>query len=152
MKNLKAFINSLVTVSSLTFVSRITGFLRDALIAAFLGAGVRTDAFLIALQFPNLFRRLFAEGAFSAGFVPMFSEMLESSGSQRAKRFAEDVFSVLVYALLFFVIFMMIIMPIAILGIAHGFLKIPGQLEYATELARVTFPYLFFIKPKFRTS
>jgi len=145
MKNLKTFINSVATVSSLTFVSRISGFLRDALIAAFLGAGIKTDAFLIALQFPNLFRRLFAEGAFSAGFVPMFSEMVEGYGSERAKRFAEDVFSVLVYALLFFVIFMMMIMPIALLGIAPGFSRISGQLEYATELARITFPYLFFI-------
>ena len=129
----------------MTLISRVTGFVRDILIAGVLGAGLAADAFLIAFQFPNLFRRLFAEGAFSAGFVPIFSEILEKEGRDKAKRFAEDAFAVLATALLFFVLVMVIAMPVALFAIAPGFDRIPGQMERATDLARIAFPYLLFI-------
>jgi len=129
----------------MTLISRITGFVRDILIAGVLGAGLAADAFLIAFQFPNLFRRLFAEGAFSAGFVPIFSEILEKEGRDRARRFAEEVFSVLAATLFVFVLVMMTIMPAVLFAIAPGFDRTPGQMERATDLARIAFPYLFFI-------
>lgn len=129
----------------MTLISRITGFVRDILIAGVLGAGVAADAFLIAFQFPNLFRRLFAEGAFSAGFVPIFSEILEKDGRDKALEFAEQSFAVLATVLFFFVLLMMIAMPVALYAIAPGFGAIEGQMERATDLARVAFPYLFFI-------
>ncbi|MBP02757.1 MAG: murein biosynthesis integral membrane protein MurJ [Rhodospirillaceae bacterium] len=138
-------LHAFATVSSITMVSRITGFVRDIIIAATLGAGFATDAFLVAFQFPNLFRRFFAEGAFSAGFVPIFAEVVESNGIKEAQKFANQVLSLLALILLVFVILMMILMPFLIYVIAPGFAKFPGQIEKTVELARVTFPYLFFI-------
>ena len=87
-------------VASLTMVSRITGFVRDILIARFLGIGPIADAFFYAFTFPNLFRRLFGEGAFNAAFVPLFSKQLESEGDRAARQFAGEALSVLLVALL----------------------------------------------------
>lgn len=145
MKARSSLLRAFATVSGMTLISRITGFVRDILIAGVLGAGLAADAFLIAFQFPNLFRRLFAEGAFSAGFVPIFSEILEKEGRKKARKFAEEAGAVLAVALLVFVLVMMISMPIALFAIAPGFDQIPGQMERATDLARIAFPYLFFI-------
>lgn len=138
-------LRAFATVSGMTLISRVTGFVRDILIAGVLGAGLAADAFLIAFQFPNLFRRLFAEGAFSAGFVPIFSEILEKEGREKARKFAEEAFAVLALTLLVFVLAMMAAMPVALFAIAPGFDQVPGQMERATELARIAFPYLFFI-------
>ena len=80
------------TVGSFTMLSRILGFVRDIMIASFLGASSTGDAFFIAFKFPNLFRRLFSEGAFSLAFVPLFAEKLESDGRRAARFFAEDLF------------------------------------------------------------
>jgi putative peptidoglycan lipid II flippase len=140
-----SLLRAFATVSGMTLISRLTGFVRDILIASVLGAGLAADAFLIAFQFPNLFRRLFAEGAFSSGFVPIFSEILEKDGRDKARQFAEQSFAVLATVLFFFVLVMMILMPIALMGIAPGFASISGQMERTTELARIAFPYLFFI-------
>ena len=140
-----SFLRNFLTVGGMTIISRFTGFLRDIVIAGVLGAGLAADAFLIAFQFPNLFRRLFAEGAFASGFIPIFSEVLKKEGQDKARRFAEEAFSVLAVALLVFVLIMMTLMPVALFAVAPGFYQIPGQMERATELARVAFPYLFFI-------
>ncbi|MEQ8735446.1 MAG: murein biosynthesis integral membrane protein MurJ [Rhodospirillaceae bacterium] len=145
MSSRLSLFRAFATVSGMTLISRITGLMRDILIAGVLGAGLAADAFLIAFQFPNLFRRLFAEGAFSAGFVPIFSEVFEKEGHEKARRFAEDSFAVLATVLFCFVLLMMIAMPIALFAIAPGFGNIPGQMERATELARISFPYLLFI-------
>jgi putative peptidoglycan lipid II flippase len=145
MSTRQSLLRAFATVSGMTLISRVTGFVRDILIAGVLGAGLAADAFLIAFQFPNLFRRLFAEGAFSAGFVPIFSEILEKEGRDKALRFAEQSFAVLATFLFVFVLLMMIAMPVALFAIAPGFNDIPGQMERATELARIAFPYLFFI-------
>jgi putative peptidoglycan lipid II flippase len=133
------------TVGGFTLFSRMTGFLRDTLQAAFLGAGAAQDAFVFALMFPNLFRRLFAEGAFSAGFVPIFAQLLEKEGQAKAKHFADQAFSLLAIILLIFCGVMMLAMPAVLYLLAPGFREIPGQVERASELARITFPYLFFI-------
>ncbi|MSO98536.1 MAG: murein biosynthesis integral membrane protein MurJ [Rhodospirillaceae bacterium] len=138
-------LRAVTTVGSFTLLSRITGFLRDILTASFLGAGASADAFLVALQFPNLFRRLFAEGAFSAGFVPIFAKLVERDGLAQAKNFADDAASMLAAILALFCTLMIVIMPLVIGVIAPGFGNVPGQLERTAELARLTFPYLFFI-------
>jgi len=91
MKLIKPFL----TISSLTFVSKILGFIRDILIAAFVGAGVIADVFFVAFKLPNFFRRLFAEGAFSAAFIPVFSSILKKKGKKDALKFASEVFSLL---------------------------------------------------------
>src|SRR5579871_1322260 len=101
------------TVGSYTLLSRVTGFVRDTLMATFLGASTDADAFFIAQAFPNLFRSLFAEGAFSAGFVPIFAQMLERDGKEHAKRFADEAFAVLTIVLIGFCAVMMIAMPLA---------------------------------------
>src|ERR1700750_1819297 len=88
------------TVGSYTLLSRLTGFVREILTATFLGAGAVSDAFFVAFQLPNLFRSLFAEGAFSAGFVPIFAQTLEREGQAKAKQFADEAFAVLGVVLL----------------------------------------------------
>ena len=133
------------TVGSYTLLSRITGLVREILTATFIGAGAAADAFFIAFTIPNLFRSLFAEGAFTAGFVPIFSQTLERDGRDRAQQFADEVFAVLAVVLVAFSVVMMIAMPLVMLVMAPGFDDVPGQMERATELARITFPYLVFI-------
>ena len=135
---------SIATIGGLTAVSRIFGFIRDLLIAAFLGTGPIADAFFVALRFPNLFRSLFAEGAFSAAFVPIFIGTLHEDGRAGALAFAEDTLAVLTTALFVFVLAMEIAMPWAILGLAPGFAGTP-TFDFAVEFSRLTFPYLLFI-------
>lgn len=136
---------SIFTVGGFTMLSRITGFARDILIAAFLGAGTVADAFFVAFKFPNLFRRLFAEGAFNAAFVPLFAGKLEGEGEQAAWQFAERSMAVLAWGLAAFVALMEVVMPWAIYAFAPGFDAVPGKIELAGDLARITFPYLLFI-------
>ncbi len=136
---------AVATVGGFTLISRVTGFVRDVLLARLLGAGMEADAFFVAFKFPNLFRHLFAEGAFSAAFVPLFSKKLEGEGAVAAKRFSDDVFAVLALVLLAMVLIMEIIMPWAITVFAPGFTTVPGKIELAADLARAAFPYLFFI-------
>lgn len=133
------------TVGGYTMLSRITGLLRETLMATFLGAGAVADAFFIAFQFPNLFRSLFAEGAFSASFVPLFAQTLERDGKEKAKAFADQAFAVLTVVLIAFCALVILLMPQVLRVLAAGFDKIPGQLERTTELARIMFPYLLFI-------
>lgn len=130
------------TVGSLTAVSRILGFLRDILIAAALGTGPVADAFFVAFRFPNLFRRLFAEGAFNAAFVPLFAARLEQDGRVAAKRFAEEALAILVAALLILAAVCLLAMPWLMRILAPGFLDDPEQFALAVELTRITFPYL----------
>lgn len=126
-------------------LSRVFGFVRDILIANFLGAGAVADAFVVAFRFPNLFRRLFAEGAFAAAFVPLFSRSLEGEGKTPAREFAEHSFAALAIILLVFVIAMQVTMPWLMPYLAPGFDEVPGKMEMATEFSRIAFPYLLFI-------
>ncbi len=138
-------LRSIVTIGGMTMVSRVLGFIRDMLIAAVIGAGPVADAFFVAFRLPNLFRALFAEGAFSAAFVPLFAKRVEAEGEARAVAFAEQALSVLLSALLLFLIVFELAMPLFIYVIAPGFADQPQQVALAVELARITFPYLLFI-------
>jgi putative peptidoglycan lipid II flippase len=140
-----ALIRSIATVSGFTLLSRVLGFARDVLMAAILGAGPAADAFFVAFKVPNLFRRLFAEGAFAAAFVPLYSGFLVAEGRAKAQRFAEESLAVLLAALFIFVAAVVIAMPWVMTVIAPGFVDEPIRFGLAVELARITFPYLLFI-------
>jgi putative peptidoglycan lipid II flippase len=130
------------TIGGLTLVSRIAGFGREMMMSRILGAGVYTDAFYVAFRLPNTFRRLFGEGAFSAGFVPLYSQRLQSGGEAEAKRFSEDVLAVFLPTLILFTLLFMFGMKLFIFTITgwHG-----EQLAFGTFLTRITFPYLLLI-------
>ena len=138
-------LRAITTIGGFTMISRILGFVRDILIAATLGAGLVADAFFIAFKFPNLFRRLFAEGAFNLAFVPLYAGSLETDGEAAAQRFAEEALSVLLWALLIFVTVIQIAMPVVMLGLAPGFIPNPEKFDLAVLLTRLTFPYLLFV-------
>ncbi|WP_299441139.1 murein biosynthesis integral membrane protein MurJ [uncultured Rhodospira sp.] len=140
-----ALLRSIATVSGYTLLSRVTGFIRDILVAGMLGAGTVSDAFFVAFRFPNLFRRLFAEGAFQAAFVPIFAGLIETDGRAAAHLFARRAFSVLAVILLVFTAALEVFMPVVMVVIAPGFDAVPGKMELATELTRIAFPYLLFI-------
>ena len=135
-------LRAFATVGSLTAVSRVLGFIRDILIASVLGTGPVADAFFVAFRFPNLFRRLFAEGAFNAAFVPLFAARLEEDGKLAAKRFAEEAMAVLAAGLLIFTAIALAAMPWLMPVIAPGFTDDPEQFQLAVELTRITLPYL----------
>ncbi len=136
---------AIAVVGGYTMLSRVAGFARDILIAAFLGAGMVADAFFVAFKLPNFFRRLFAEGAFNAAFVPMFSRLLEREGREVARDFAAEIMSVLVAVLLVFCGLMQVFMPLMMFVLAPGFADDPAKFELTVELTRLTFPYLLFI-------
>ena len=125
--------------------SRILGFARDMLIAAMLGAGPVADAFFVALKLPNLFRRLFGEGAFNAAFVPAFSGLLAAEGRPAARQFAAEAFAVMTFWLGLLTIAGEVFMPQMMLVLAPGFAAIPAKFALAVTLSRITFPYLILI-------
>ena len=137
-------IRSTSTFSFFTLISRILGYLRDILIAIFLGTSLFADAFFVAFRLPNTFRRLFAEGTFNAAFIPSYAGEL-SKNKNKAKHFAQNVFNLLFIILLFFVFLAEVFMPQLIYLIAPGFYKDPEKLNLAISLSRITFPFLFFI-------
>ncbi|MAJ92999.1 MAG: murein biosynthesis integral membrane protein MurJ [Rhodospirillaceae bacterium TMED63] len=140
-----ALLRSIATVGGFTMISRFLGFARDILIAAILGAGPVADAFFVAFKLPNFFRRLFAEGAFNAAFVPLFARHMSEGGRDAARRFAEEVLSVFVVALLLFVTILQIAMPWIMHGFAPGFADDPLRFDLAVAMTQITFPYLLFI-------
>tara|TARA_B100000686_G_C16792112_1_gene979434 strand:+ start:1156 stop:2706 length:1551 start_codon:yes stop_codon:yes gene_type:complete len=140
-----AFFRSAATIGGYTLLSRILGFIRDILIAANLGVGPVADAFIVAFKLPNFFRRMFAEGAFNAAFVPMFMRQLSEGGLSSAKRFSEEVLSVFIIFLLFFVTALQIGMPYLMYGIAPGFSDDSYRFDLAVSFSQITFPYLLFI-------
>lgn len=139
------FLRSIATIGAFTMVSRVLGFVRDILIAAILGAGMSADVFFVAFKLPNLFRRLFAEGAFNAAFIPLFAECMEGDGKDAARLFAEQALSVLLWTLLLFVIGFEAAMPLFMYVFAPGFADTPEKFDLAVTLTRITFPYLLFI-------
>jgi len=140
-----ALLRAVATVGSYTLVSRVFGFARDILTAAILGAGPVADAFFVAQRLPNLFRSLFAEGAFSAAFVPLAAGTLAEGGRDALKAFAEEAFAVLFAVLLAFVLIGEILMPWVMAAVAPGFAADPGKFALVVTLSRITFPYLLFI-------
>jgi putative peptidoglycan lipid II flippase len=138
-------LRGILTVGGWTMASRILGFARDMLIAAILGAGPIADAFFVALKLPNLFRRLFGEGAFNAAFVPAFSGMLASEGVPAARQFAEEAFSVMAFWLGALTVLGEIFMPALMTVLAPGFSADPHKFALTVALSRITFPYLVLI-------
>lgn len=131
-------------IAIVTLISRLLGFFRDILIAAILGTGIIADAFFMAFKFPNIFRRLFAEGALSAAFIPIFSRKLTVS-KLNAKKFASETVSVLFWFLLILTTIAEIFMPYIIYMIAPGFMEDPEKLNLTITLTRIAFPYLLFM-------
>ncbi len=131
-----------LTVGGLTAVSRVFGFVRDMLLAAVMGAGWVTDAFLVSFKFPNLFRALFAEGAFNSAFVPLFTKRLRAEGEDSALIFAEEALAILGVAVAATIIIAEIFTPYAVMAIAPGFSENPEKFRLAVLLTRITFPYL----------
>ncbi len=134
-----------LTVGAWTAASRVAGFVRDILIAQLLGNGPIADAFVVANRLPNLFRRLFGEGAFNAAFVPVFSGLLTTEGEDVARGFAEEAASVLAFWLLLLTFVGEIFMPQLLHVIAAGFARDPAKFALTVTLGRITFPYLLLI-------
>ena len=137
-------IKSTGTFSFFTLVSRLLGYIRDLLIAIFLGSGPIADAFFVAFRIPNTFRRLFSEGTFNAAFIPSYSSEL-ADGKQRSKKFANEIFNLLFIALLFIVFVVEIFMPGFVFIIAPGFNENLDKLDLTIALTRITFPFLLFV-------
>ena len=137
-------IKSTGAFSFFTIISRILGYLRDILIAIFLGTSFLADAFFVAFRIPNTFRRLFAEGTFNAAFVPSYSsEVLK--GKVKSNKFASEVFNLLFLILLILVLLVQIFMPAFVSLIAPGFLEDNEKMQLAINLTRITFPFLLLI-------
>ncbi len=137
-------IKSTTTFSFFTLVSRIFGYLRDLLLAIYLGSGPVADAFFVAFRIPNTFRRLFSEGTFNAAFVPSYSSEL-AIGKKNSQKFANKIFNILIVSLLTLVLIIEIFMPGFIFIIAPGFNENDEKLELTILLTRITFPFLFFV-------
>ncbi len=140
-----ALLHAVATVGGITLISRVLGFLRDMLMAAVLGAGPLADAFLVAFKLPNFLRRLFAEGAFSAGFVPLFARLIEHDGRASARDFAEQVQALLALVLAVVVALGLLAMPWLVAALAPGFAGDGLRQASAIELSRITFVYILFI-------
>ena len=139
-------IKAIGTIGGLTMVSRVLGFARDMIGSRVLGASHQNDAFLIAFLIPNIFRRLFGEGAFASGFVPLFSQRLNSEGGIKdAERFSNEVLAVFLPSLMLVTLIFEIIMPGFVWLMASQYQATPGKFELTVELTRITFPYLIFI-------
>lgn len=134
-----------VTVGGLTLVSRLFGLLREVAMAAILGAGPVAEAFIVAFRLPNLFRRLFAEGALTVAFVPMFARKLETEGQELAIDFFERTLAVLTTALIAITLVFLAAMPWAIYLLAGGFAERAETLDLTVLYARIAFPYLLLI-------
>ena len=130
------------TVGGLTMLSRIAGFIRDILTATILGAGPVADAFFVALKFPNFFRRITAEGAFSYAFIPVYSSTLEKENQDKASEFATQSLSMMVLCLTPFLMLAFAFMPFLMRALAPGFEVGEPRYDWAVDMTRITLPYL----------
>jgi putative peptidoglycan lipid II flippase len=138
-------IKRILTVGGFTLLSRMTGFVRDIILAAVLGAGPVADAFFVALRLPNHFRAIFAEGAFNAAFVPAYARIREQGSPERAVLFADRIFTILLASQIVLLAIALIFTPAVIDVLAPGFANDPERYRLAVELTRITFPYLLLI-------
>ena len=138
-------IERILTVGGLTLVSRVTGFIRDIMLAAILGAGPVADAFFVALRLPNHFRAIFAEGAFNAAFVPAYARIREQGGAERAGIFADRIFTLLLLSQVVLLGVALVFTPEVIALLAPGFNDDPARFPLAVEMTRITFPYLLLV-------
>ena len=137
-------LSSTYVFSFFTLISRVLGYLRDILIAVFLGASIFADAFFVAFRLPNTFRRLFAEGTFNAAFIPSYTSAKIQS-KKKSKKFADEVLSLLILILLFLILLAEVFTPYLVYLIAPGFLENSQKFNIAVELTRITFPFLLFV-------
>ncbi len=140
-----SLMRNFMTVGGSTTTSRLLGFVRDMFMAAALGTGPVADAFLVAFRFPNLFRRLFAEGAFASAFVPLFARTLEGEGVDAARRFGSEALSALLAVLIAITLVAMIGMVPLMMVMAPGFVPDPAKFDLTVLLTRIAFPYLTLI-------
>lgn len=138
-------IRRIFTVGGFTLLSRITGFARDVMLAAVLGAGPVADAFFVALRLPNHFRAIFAEGAFNAAFIPAYARIREQGGAEKARLFADQIFTMLLSVQVVLLAVALIFMPQVVSLLAPGFNDDPTRYALAVEFTRITFPYLLLI-------
>jgi putative peptidoglycan lipid II flippase len=138
-------IERILTVGGYTLLSRVTGFLRDIMLAAFLGAGPTADAFFVAFRLPNHFRAIFAEGAFNAAFIPAYARIRTQGGAASASVFGDRIFTLLFITQIVLLALALLFTPQAIDLLAPGFSREPRQYELAISLTRITFPYLLLI-------
>lgn len=136
---------TLATVSGMTMLSRITGLIREFLVARTFGASVYTDAFFVAFRIPNLLRRLFAEGAFSQAFVPILAEYKNQQGNRATRVLADHVATVLFWALLLTSIAGIVFAPAIVLLMASGFASDPLAMSLSTSMTQIMFPYILFM-------
>ena len=141
----RTLFKSTALISAMTFISRIFGYVRDAVIFIFLGATASTDAFFVAFRIPNFLRRLFAEGAFSQAFVPVLSEYREKHSQPELKALINHVAGTLGVILTLVSILGVILAPMLIYVFAPGFVNDEGRFDLATQMLRITFPYILFI-------
>jgi len=137
-------LSSTYVFSFFTLLSRVLGYLRDILIAIFLGASIFADAFFVAFRLPNTFRRLFAEGTFNAAFIPSYVSA-KTKNQKRGKKFADEVLSILILILFFIILLVEIFTPYLVYLIAPGFLDNAEKFNLAVEFTRITFPFLLFV-------
>ncbi len=140
-----SLLKAAATVSSLTLLSRITGVVRDMLIARYFGSTGATDAFYVAFRLPNMFRRLFAEGAFSQAFVPMLSEVKATQSQDEAQAFINRIFSALAAVLLIVSVLGVLAAPLLVWLLASGLREAPENFNLAVEMTHWMFPYIFFM-------
>ena len=138
-------IDRILTVGGITLLSRVTGFLRDIMLAAVLGAGPVADAFFVALRLPNHFRAIFAEGAFNAAFIPAYARVRVASGPDAVRLFSDRVFALLAASQVVLLAVALLFTPWVIDLLAPGFSKDPGRFALAVDLTRITFPYLLLV-------
>lgn len=132
-------------VGMATMLSRVFGFIRDMVVAAFFGAGAATDAFFVAFRIPNLLRRLLGEGSLTVAFVPVFTEYLTRKSREEALELANVVFTILSIILVIVSLIGVLLSPLIVLAMAPGFANLPYQYDLAVFLTRLMFPYIFFI-------
>jgi len=140
-----SLIRASATIGILTLASRVLGFVRDMMIASLLGAGMLSDAFLVAFKLPNFMRQLFAEGAANAAFVPLYAGIRATEGEASARKLSEEAQAGLTLLLLLVCVVAMIFMPQLMLILAPGFDADPEKYALTITLTRITFPYLLFI-------
>ncbi|WP_417687252.1 murein biosynthesis integral membrane protein MurJ [Roseibium sp.] len=140
-----SLLKNFATVGGATMASRLLGFVRDTLLAAAVGTGPVADAFVVAFRLPNLFRRLFAEGAFNSAFIPLFGRAVEEDGTAGARKLAGEIGSVLISTLLVLTALAQIFMPGVVWVLAPGFVDDPAKFDLTVLMSRIAFPYLIFM-------
>ena len=138
-------LNAALSVSAMTLLSRITGLIREIIGFSLFGASAQMDAFQVAWRIPNLLRRLFAEGAFSQAFVPVFAEYKNSRGAEETRLLADHTASLLALVLFIVTVIGVLAAPVLVYAMASGFDNAPEKFALTTQLLRITFPYIFFI-------